>query len=175
MPGDASVSNRYLVQSDYGMGALLWWITAPSEEDILDTFAEVEIIRDDERIDLVSTGEGQPAEVAIEGPYPPGLDGLHEKRMRQRQEVGYGVLAGAERVYLKRPDPEDDGTVWYSELGSDGRRLREIERLADGSATGYSQWIMNPPEDLRDPESAGFTCTAEEFESVWRSATLIDD
>jgi hypothetical protein len=34
---------------------------------------------------------------------------------------------------------------------------------------------MNPPEDLSDPELARNSCTAEEFESAWRSATVVDD
>ena len=175
MPDDAAGMNRFLVLHDYGMGGLWWWITAPSEDAILDAFAEVEIISDEAWFERVSTWERQPDEVAIGGPYPPGLDGLYEKRMKQRQQVGYGALAGAERVYLKRDDPEEDGVVWFSELGPDGRRLREIERLADGTAIGYSHWIMNPPEDLRDPQLTRYECTADEFESAWRSATVAED
>jgi hypothetical protein len=34
---------------------------------------------------------------------------------------------------------------------------------------------MNPPEDLPAPELARYICTAEEFESAWAGATLVDD
>jgi hypothetical protein len=168
-------ARRYLVSHDYGMGGLWWWIVAPSEEDILDTFAEVEVVSDQVWIERVSAWEQQPQEVSIGGPYPPGLADLAEKRSAQRDLPGYGVLSGADRVYLKRDDPGEDGVIWFSELGPDGRRLREVERRPDGTASGRSTWIMNPPEDLRDPELARHVCSAEEFESAWASATPVDD
>jgi hypothetical protein len=175
MPDDVAGMSRFLVLHDYGMGGLWWWISAPNEAAILDTFAEVEIVSDNAWVESVSTWQPPLKEVTIGGPYPPGLSDLAAKRDEQRKEPGYSALAGAPRVYLKRDDPEEEGVVWFSELGPDGRRLREIERRADGTAVGRSQWIMNPPEDLRDPELARHVCTVEEFESVWRSATVVDD
>jgi hypothetical protein len=53
MAGAAAPQHRFLVQHDYGMGALSWWITASSEDEILETFADVEIVHDPERIDRV--------------------------------------------------------------------------------------------------------------------------
>ncbi|HEX5543357.1 MAG TPA: hypothetical protein VFX60_17685 [Micromonospora sp.] len=35
---------RYLVLHDYGMGGLWWWIHARSTGEVLETFAEVEVV-----------------------------------------------------------------------------------------------------------------------------------
>lgn len=165
---------RFLVLHDYGMGGLWWWIHAGSEGEIAQTFAEVEVITDPEA--LTRFRDGELAEVDIEAAIMPAdLDGLREQRHAQRDRPGFGVLAGREAVFLRRPWDEADETepqIYYEHLGPDGRRLRQVEMYADGSAvrTGPEDWPFNPPNDLYDPDLAQWETDAQDFEEVWRRA-----
>jgi hypothetical protein len=47
---DAVSKSRFLVLHDYGMGGCWWWVQARSRREILETFAEVEVVTDPEVI-----------------------------------------------------------------------------------------------------------------------------
>jgi hypothetical protein len=96
------VSERFLVLHDYGMGGLWWWIHARSEREIVETFAEVEVVRDPEA--AARFPDGELAEVDIDAEtMPPGLAGLREQRAAQKGRPGFGALAGRAEVFLRRP------------------------------------------------------------------------
>ena len=166
--------SRYLVRDDYGMGALWWWIRAESASEITDTFAEVEVIDDPGTHEVVESWDIAEFDLAeaVEGP----LAHLAERRAAQKRDPSYGQLQGRERVYLRQADPEVDPGQWFSEHDSTGRRLRQVEVRADGTseATTASDWPMNPPFDLADPEYARMEITREEFERVWQQANRDD-
>jgi len=165
---------RFLVLHDYGMGGLWWWIHARSEWEIAQTFAEVEIITDPEVV--ARFADDKLTEVDIDATImPAGLDGLREKRRAQRDRPGFGALAGRDAVFLRRPWDEADETepqIYYEHLGPDGRRLRQVEIYADGTAirTSPEDWLFNPPNDLYDPDLAQWETGAEDFEEAWRQA-----
>lgn len=174
-PGAAAPVSRFLVLHDYGMGGLWWWIRARSAREILETFAEVEVVED---ADVVERAAGQGHdEVDIDAPVmPPGLDGLRERRDAQRSRPGFGALAGMSVVYLRRPwdlGDDEDPSVYLMEVDGDGRRTRQVELMEDGSAvrTGPDDWWFNPPvADLYDPDLPGMQITREEFEAAWLRA-----
>lgn len=162
--------SRFLVLHDYGMGGLWWWIHARSAHEIMETFAEVEVIDDTEETARFATSDLD--EVDIDAPVmPPGLDGLRETRDGQRDQPGFGVLAGRDRVWIRQPADEEE-IIYYLELGPDGRRLRQVEKHTDGTLvrTGPDDWPFNPPHDLYDPELTQHTIDEAEFERIWRSA-----
>ncbi|GAA4256750.1 hypothetical protein [Dactylosporangium darangshiense] len=164
---------RYLVQHDYGMGALWWWIHARSPREILETFAEVEVMQTAEAIERAE-GWGGLDEVDIDIlPMPPGLDGLRERRDGQRDRPGFGALADREIVYLRHDGEEGDASVYLTEVGSDGRRIRQVELTGDGAAIRYDEdsWFFNPPlVDLYDPDLPQREIERAEFERAWANA-----
>jgi len=162
---------RYLVCHDYGMGALWWWIRAESASDITDTFAEVEVIEDPDTRRIVESWDLEELDLAKAAAGP--LAQLAQQRAKQRQDPSYGHLLGKERVYLRFADPTVDPGQWFTEHDETGRRLRQVEVRADGTteATTDTDWPMNPPIDLGDPEYARMEITQEEFEQVWEDAT----
>lgn len=165
---------RFLVLHDYGMGGLWWWIHARSPRQIVETFAEVEVVDDPEIV--ARFADDSLTEVDIDAAsMPPDLEGLREQRDTQRDRPGFGALAGRPVVYLRRPWDEADLTepsVYFEELGPDGRRLRQVEVYRDGPAikTGPDDWPLNPPNDLYDPDLAQWEIDADEFEQAWRRA-----
>ncbi|MFI7547883.1 hypothetical protein [Actinoplanes sp. NPDC049599] len=165
---------RFLVLHDYGMGGLWWWIHARSARRIVETFAEVEVVEDPEIV--ARFADDSLTEVDIDAAdMPPGLDGLRQQRDAQRSRPGFGALAGREVVFLRRPWEEADDTeptVYFEEIGPDGRRLRQVEVYRDGTAikTGPDDWPLNPPIDLHDPELAPWEIGPDDFEQVWRRA-----
>ncbi|MGW7450079.1 hypothetical protein [Streptomyces sp. NPDC054787] len=166
---------RFLVLHDYGMGGSWWWVHARSAREILETFAWTEVVT---RQESVTWAEGDKLEeVDIDAPLmPPGLDDLRAERDLQRGLPGFGALANRTIVYVRRHwDGEDDGgPVYLMEVGSDGRRTREVELAGDGSGRIRSEpddWPFNPPVvDLFDPELAGQEITREDFEEQWERA-----
>lgn len=171
---EREVKKRFLVLHDYGMGGLWWWIHARSEWEITQAFAEVEVVTDPEL--LTRFPDGELAEVDIDAAImPPGLDDLREQRRTQRGRPGFGALAGREAVFLRRPWDEADETepqIYYEHLGPDGRRLRQVEIFADGTAvrTGPEDWPFNPPNDLYDPDLVRWETGEQDFEQVWQRA-----
>ena len=165
---------QFLVLHDYGMGGLWWWIHARSARQIVETFAEVEVV-EDPRIVARFVTDGL-AEVDIDAAgMPPGLDGLREQRDDQRGRPGFGALAGRQVVHLRRPWEEADATepsAYLEEIGPDGRRLRQVEVYPDGTAikTGPDDWPLNPPIDLHDPALAQWEIRPDQFEQAWRQA-----
>ncbi|MDI6102170.1 hypothetical protein QLQ12_26480 [Actinoplanes sp. NEAU-A12] len=160
---------RFLVLHDYGMGALWWWVRARSAREIVETFAEVEVIDDPE--DLARFADGELTEVDIDAPtMPEALDELREQRDAQRGRPGFGALAGRDRVWLRQPGEE--GVVWAEELGPDGRRLRQVEVQPDGTLvpSRAEDWAFNPPTDLHDPDLVRWEITEDEFEQLWDAA-----
>ncbi|SNY62940.1 hypothetical protein SAMN05421748_12497 [Paractinoplanes atraurantiacus] len=152
------------------MGGLWWWIHARSAQQIIDTFAEVEVVEDPEIV--AQFADDNLDEVDIDAPaMPPGLDGLREQRTAQRGRPGYGALAGRELVYLRRPW-DDEPHIYLEELGPDGRRRRQVEVYRDGTATRSTpdDWPLNPPIDLHDPDLAQWEISADEFERAWQQA-----
>jgi hypothetical protein len=166
--------NRFLVLHDYGMGGLWWWIHARSARQVVETFAEVEVI-EDPRI-LAERADDDLTEVDIDASsLPPGLEGLREQRDAQRDRPEFGALIGREVVYLRRPWEDADDTepfVYLEELGKDGRRLRQVEVYRDGTTikTGPDDWPFNPPIDLHDPDLAQWEIDQDEFDQAWRQA-----
>lgn len=160
---------RFLVLHDYGMGGLWWWVRARSAQEIVETFAEVEVVDDAE--DLARFADDGLTEVDIGAPsMPAGLDGLRERRDAQRGRAGFGALAGRDRVWVRQPGEE--GEFYAEELGPDGRRLRQVEIRPDGTlvATGPQDWAFNPPTDLYDPDLVSREISEDEFEHLWRAA-----
>lgn len=171
------LKKRFLVLHDYGMGGLWWWIHARSELEIVQTFAETEVVTGPEN--LARFADGDLKEVDIDdATMPPGLAELREQRNEQRDQPGFGALAGRAAVFIRRTWEEADDTepqVYYEHLGPDGRRVRQVEVYADGSAvrTGPEDWLLNPPEDLYDPELAPWEVTRDEFEQAWSGARAV--
>ena len=164
----------YLVRHDYGMGALWWWIRAESEAQILDAFAEVEVVDDAATIGLVRAWRLAELDLAdaIRGP----LASFHRTRARQRGDPAFGKLLGKNHVYLRLEDPDADPGVWFSEHDARGRRLRQVEVRPDGTAvaTTTADWPMNPSFDLGDPWLASNEITQDEFERAWQAAKTTD-
>jgi hypothetical protein len=172
---DAAPKSRYLVLHDYGMGGLWWWIHARSAREIRETFAEVEVIDRAEAVEWASAQDLD--EVDIDAAVmPAGLDDLRATRDAQRARPGFGALADRSVVYLRRRwngEDDVDPAVYLMEVGSDGRRTRQVEISEDGTAIKSSpeDWPFNPPmADLFDPDLPTMQITAEEFESHWRRA-----
>jgi hypothetical protein len=157
----------YLVLHDYGMGGLWWWIRASSAEEITAAFAEVEVVSDLEAIARAQTWDLDLLD--IEEAKRGKLASFHETRQRQRQDPAFGRLFGKDRVYLRLPDPEGQGTEWLTGHGPHGRRLRQVERRADGTAlaSDLAGWPINPPFDLGDPQLAACEISQAEFEQEW--------
>jgi hypothetical protein len=165
------VTIRYLVRHDYGMGARWWWIRAESANDITDAFAEIEVVEDPDIRRIVESWDLEEFELAEAAAGP--LAHFSQRRAEQKRDPSYGQLLGKERVYLRLADPEVDPGQWFSEHDKTGRRLRQVEVRADGTfeATTATDWPMNPPFDLGDPQYASMEITREEFEQVWEDAT----
>ncbi|MEV4806219.1 histidine phosphatase family protein [Nonomuraea sp. NPDC049421] len=162
---------RFLVLHDSGMGAMWWWIRARSAREIVETFAEVEVAHGAQAPD-----ENVP-EVDIDSPAPPGgLGELRAKRDAQRALPGFGAFAGRDVVHLRRRWDGEDGVpaaTYLMEVGSDGRRLRQVEQRDDGAAFKSDQddWAFNPPVvDLFDPELVEMEIRREDFEAAWARA-----
>jgi hypothetical protein len=166
---------RFLVLHDYGMGAMWWWVHARSAREVVETFAEVEVV---DHSDAVERAEAWNLdEIDIDAPTMPGdLDDLRAQRDAQRNRPGFGALADRSVVHLRRRwDGEDDvdPAIYLIEVGPDGRRIRQVELSEDGTAvrTGPDDWPFNPPVvDLFDPDLAGMEISRDEFEAEWLRA-----
>jgi hypothetical protein len=162
---------RFLVSHDYGMGGLWWWIHARSPREVLETFAEVEVV------DPAKAGRSESwelEEVDIDAAtMPAGLDGLRAKRAGQRALPGFGALADRQVVYLREVDDSDGPVTYLTEVGSDGRRIRQVSVAEDGTATksDAESWLFNPPlVDLFDPRLPEQEIDRAEFEQAWADA-----
>jgi hypothetical protein len=162
---------RYLVLNDYGMGGLWWWVRAHSPEEIVETFAEVEVVSRPEAVQRAETWSLDEIDIDTPGPNP--LTEFRTQREVQRSQPGFGALAGRERVHLrwKEDEPEDD-VRYLLELGPDGRKLRQVEQSPDGISvkTDPDDWPFNPPIDLYDPALAAMEISPQEFEDAWNLA-----
>ncbi|MCC3778791.1 hypothetical protein K6I33_004066 [Streptomyces sp. UNOB3_S3] len=161
------------------MGGLWWWVRARSAREVLETFAWVEVVTDPETVAWREGGKLE--EVDIDAPrMPAGLDGLRAERDAQRGRPGFGALVGREVVYLRQPwdgDDDVDPADYLMEIGSDGRRTRQVEIGEDGSAvrSGPDDWLFSPPiVDLFDPELVGREIRRDEFEEAWARARQAD-
>ena len=171
----SAAKSRYLVHYDYGMGGLWWWVHARSAREIRETFAEAEVIDRAEAVQRATTWDLD--EVDIDAAVmPPDLADMRATRDTQRGRPGFGALADCSVVYLRRRwngEDDEDPTIYLMEVGSDGRRLRQVELADDGSAvkSGPDDWVFNPPiVDLFDPDLPGLQITRDEFESQWARA-----
>ncbi|MFF1713173.1 hypothetical protein [Streptomyces sp. NPDC058268] len=159
------------------MGGVWWWVHARSTQEVLETFAEVEVVT---RPDAIEQADSDLPEVDIDEPtLPPGLDGLRAKRDTQRDLPGFGALANKNIAHLRRHWDGDGGepTAYLMEVDSDGRRLRQVELAQDGTAlkSGPDDWPFNPPSvDLFDPEWADKVIHPAEFEAAWLRARHVD-
>ncbi|MEV0398492.1 hypothetical protein [Actinoallomurus sp. NPDC050550] len=167
----APAKSRHLVLHDYGMGGLWWWIRASSAQQIVDTFAEVEVVADP---DAVARAEAWSLdEVDIDAPsLDSALTALRDQRNGYRDQPGYGALVGRDRVYLDMPDEEGEDARYLVEFGPDGRWLRQVALTSDGPGTKSESgdWPINPPLDLYDPKYAAMEIDAGEFEEEWGRA-----
>lgn len=172
---DFGDKTRFLVLHDYGMGGLWWWIRARSVREVLETFAEVEVVDSPGAVERAESWGLAEVDIDAEA-MPAGLDGLRDKRDAQRTRVGFGVLADRSVVHLRQRWDGGDGTepvICVMEVGADGRRLRQVEVGDDGTAlkSGPDDWPFNPPfADLFDPELAGMEISPDEFEAAWLRA-----
>ncbi|MER6473060.1 hypothetical protein [Streptomyces collinus] len=174
-PAHAARKTRFLVLHDYGMGGLWWWVHARSAREVVETFAEVEVIDDPGAVERAGTWEVD--EVDIDAPTMPGsLAGLRAQRDAQRNRPGFGALADRSVVHLRRRWDGEDGVasaVYLLEVGPDGRRLRQVELGEDGTAIKSSpdDWPFNPPVvDLFDPDLVGMEISRDEFQAEWLRA-----
>jgi hypothetical protein len=153
------------------MGGLWWWIRASSADEITAAFAEVEAISDPEVIARARTWEL--SELDIEDAKRGELATFHETRQRQRQDPAFGRLFGKDRVYLRVPDEDGQETEWLTEHGPDGRRLRQVELRADGTAltSDLENWPFNPPIDLGDARLVAYEISKSEFDRAWEQGT----
>ncbi|WP_404952929.1 hypothetical protein [Streptomyces sp. 147326] len=173
-------TSRFLVLHDYGMGGSWWWVHATSARHVLETFADVEVVDDAGTIERAESWGLD--EVAADGTgMSDALDDFRAKRDAQRGREGFGALAGREVVWLRRQwDGEDgeDPTVHLMEVGSDGRRLRQVESAPDGTGvrSGPDDWPFNPPVvDLFDPDLVGMEIGRSAFETAWLGARHVDE
>jgi hypothetical protein len=174
---DVADKTRFLLLHDYGMGGAWWWVRARSAREVLEAFAEVEVI---DRPDTIAWAVAEDlAEVDIDAEVmPPGLDSLRAKRNAQRTCDGFGALADRTVVYLRRQwagddDGDTDPMIYLMEVGADGRRLRQVEIGEDGAAirSGPEDWHFNPPVvDLFAPELVGLQISRDDFEAAWLRA-----
>ncbi|MGW5256848.1 hypothetical protein [Streptomyces sp. NPDC004012] len=168
--------SRFLVLHDYGMGGTWWWVNARSAREVLETFAEIEVVSPE----AIDRADGHLDEVDIDEPtMPPVLDELRAKRDAQRGRPGFGALAGRSIVHLRRrwDGDGDEPATYFMEVGSDGRRLRQVELADDGTAlkSGPDDWTFNPPVvDLFDPDWADKVIHPDEFEEAWVRARHVD-
>lgn len=167
-PGEGK--QRFLVHHDYGMGGLWWWIDARSAREILERYAEVEVLDDAASIEYARAGKVEVVDIDTDAEHGPD-----RRPQSHRDHPDFGKLVGRPVVFLRRPpDPEDDDrTVYFWEVESDGRRLRQVE--VDGEGNGLrstpDDWVFNPPVvDLFAPETATWEISAGEFEAAWREA-----
>ncbi|MEU7606081.1 hypothetical protein AB0B78_37665 [Streptomyces sp. NPDC040724] len=183
MTDHVAPTSRFLVLHDYGMGGLWWWVHAASARQVLETFADVEVVDDAETIERA--GSWDLDEVAADGTgMSDAMDEFRAKRDAQRGRAGFGALAGREVVWLRRrwngeeAEGDEDPTLYLMEVGSDGRRLRQVELAPDGSGlrSGPDDWPFNPPVvDLFDPDLAGMEIGRSEFETAWLGARHVDE
>jgi len=159
---------RYFVMHDYGMGALYWWIDAPSADDIIRTYAEV-VILDDAN---AARHDNIPIVAIDDKTHQPGLDDLRDLRAGQIGHPQFGALVGRGIIFLRRPDYIEEGSIYYIEYDPQGYRTRQVEIDAKGDAvrTGPEDWWLNPPEDLWNPELVQYEITRNEFDSTWATA-----
>jgi len=158
---------RYFVMHDYGMGALYWWIDAPSADDIIRTYAEVVVLDDA----AAARHDNIPIVAIDDETHPPGLDGLRDRRAGQIGHPQFGALIGRGAIYLRRPDPEEE-SIYCFEYGPQGYCTRRVVIDAKGDAvrTVPDDWWFNPPEDLWNPELAQYEITRDEFDRIWETA-----
>ncbi|WP_198653839.1 hypothetical protein [Actinocorallia populi] len=174
-----TAKQRFLILHDYGMGGSWWWVRARSAREVLETFAEVEVI---EAPEVIGRAAGWNLEESdVDAPtMPAGLDDLRAKRQAHRHLPGFGALADRTVVYLRRRWDGDDGVDpadYLMEIGSDGRRLRQVELTENGDVlkSGPDDWPFNPPVvDLFDPELKDLEISREEFEAAWHRARKDD-
>lgn len=168
--GIISGMTRFLVTLDYGMGALWWWIRAGSARQVVETFAETQVV------DPGRMGEGYGSDLAEydidDVSADPVLPNLRARRDAQRDRAGFGALVGLDRVYLHRPADDECEWVCFQELDGDGRRLRQVEVRSPRVRlrTTEDDWWLNPPADLYDPELAACRIGEAEFEAEWAQA-----
>jgi hypothetical protein len=162
---------RFLVSHDYGMGGLWWWIHAYSARQVLETFAEVEVVTDTERLAIATGWSLDEVDIGA-SVMPAGLDGLRAQRDGQRDQPGFGALAGRDIVYLRQRWDADDPAIYLTEIGPDGRRIRQVEIPDVGPAvkTDEQDWPFNPPVDLYDPTLPRCEISGDEFEQAWSAA-----
>ncbi|WP_411082045.1 hypothetical protein [Streptomyces sp. cmx-18-6] len=171
----ASPLSRFLVLHDYGMGGSWWWVHARSVREVRERFSDVEVVDSPETVERAETWELDEVEVDA-AVMPAGLDELWAKREAQRGREGFGAFADRELLWLRRRwdyEDDDDQTIYLMEVGSDGRRLRQVELTPDGSglSSGPDDWPFNPPVvDLFDPDLVGMEIGRQEFEAAWLSA-----
>ncbi|MFD9735457.1 hypothetical protein [Umezawaea sp. NPDC059074] len=168
---------RFLVLHDYGMGGVWWWIHARSATEVVETFADVEVVDDPAAVERAGSWEID--EVDVDSPdMPSGLDDMRARRDAMRALPGFGALVGKDVVHLRRVwDEEDVPVVYLMEVGPDGRRLRQVEVPEGGTAvrSDPDDWAFNPPVvDLYDPKWVECEIGREEFEEAWAGAVPLE-
>lgn len=166
---------RFLVIHECGMSDMRWWIHARSAREIAEKLAEVEVIDDPDVRERAVAEDLE--EVDIDAPtLPAPLHGLRDHRIRR----GFVVPPDRSVVYLRWRWDGEDGVPpadYLMEVGSDGRRIRQVEAADDGTAvrSGPDDWLFNPPVvDLFEPGLSDGEIGAEEFEAAWLRADHLE-
>lgn len=159
---------RFLVLHDYGISRAWWWVWAGSAQEVLETFAEVEVVQDEELLEQARHLTLDEAAVDSDD-LPPGLRDLRDQRRAQRGRPGFGALVGRGVVHVRQ---SAGAFTALMELDPNGHRLREVAIAGDGTVlrSGADEWPRNPPVDLYDPDLAHQTISRDEFEFVWAAA-----
>lgn len=165
--------SRFLVLHDYGMGGLWWWIWARSAEEIRLTLAETEVITDADTVARMADDSLDEVDIDdVDG--DPALTSMRQTRIEQRDQPGFGALAGRSRTYLRLPGDTygDSSDSYLVELDTDGRRLRMVDMQPNGVRyrSDEADWLFNPPFDLYRPQWATLLVEADEFEKAWEQA-----
>ncbi|WP_198168477.1 hypothetical protein [Herbidospora yilanensis] len=177
--GEGATKQRFLILHDYGMDGSWWWVRARSAREVLETFAAIEVIETPETIEQAEGWNLEETDVDAQS-MPAGLDVLRAQRLAHRHLPGFGALADRTLVYLQRRWDGDDGVEpadYLMEIGSDGRRLRQVELTDNGDAfkSDPDDWPFNPPVvDLFDPELKDLEISREAFEAAWHRARKDD-
>ncbi|MFI6867797.1 hypothetical protein [Nocardia sp. NPDC050406] len=159
---------RFLVLHDYGVSRAWWWVVAESAQEVLETFAEVEVVEDEDLLEQARHLSLDEASVDAED-LPPGLRDLRDQRRAQRARPGFGALVGRGVVHVRH---NEGAFVSLMELGPNGHRLREVAIAGDGTVlrSEADEWPRNPPVDLYDPDLVRRTISRDEFEFAWAAA-----
>jgi ribA/ribD-fused uncharacterized protein len=159
----------FFVCHDYGMGGLWWIVTAESEDEILDTFADVTVFAEAPPFFTKADLEDLERTNTNTTELPFALVSLREKRAAHRDDPLYGTLG--DRRDLCYAAPRSDGAPPALLAVRDGELDRLINTLDDGTSFAMYATDLMRSVDLRDPAIARNEIPTEVFEEEWARRT----